>query len=154
MKNRINSSNRVNARRQLRRGFSLLEVIVAVTIIALFAALIAPNLLRRLGGAKRDQAQIKASAISAQMKTYLAESRETSLGEDFNLDVLVTAGYLESMDDLLDPWGNRYVVLPGTEGRDFDVVSYGSDGEPGGEEGSESADIIGGKDARAKKRDN
>lgn len=148
MKNRIRRSH---ARRQLRRGFSLLEVIVAVTIIALFAALIAPNLLRRLGGAKRDQAQIKASAIASQIKIYLTENRQTSLGEDFNLDVLVTDGYLESMDDLVDPWGNRYVVLPGTEGRDFDVVSYGADGEPGGEAGSDNADITHGKDARAKK---
>jgi general secretion pathway protein G len=151
MKNRISRSN---ARRQLRRGFSLLEVIVAVTIIALFAALIAPNLLRRLGGAKRDQAQIKASAIASQIKIYLTENRQTSLGEDFNLDVLVTAGYLESMDDLVDPWGNRYAVLPGTEGRDFDVVSYGADGEPGGEAGSDDSDITHGKDARARKSDN
>jgi general secretion pathway protein G len=148
-----NGISRTNARRQLRRGFSLLEVIVAVTIIALFAALIAPNLLRRLGGAKRDQAQIKASAIASQIKIYLTESRQTSLGEDFSLDVLVTDGFLESMDDLVDPWGNRYVVLPGTEGRDFDVVSYGADGEPGGEAGSDNADITHGKDARAKKNE-
>jgi len=147
-----NSINRSRARRQLRRGFSLLEVIVAVTIIALFAALIAPNLLRRLGGAKRDQAQIKATAIAAQIKIYLTENRQTSLGEGFSLDVLVTDGYLESMDDLVDPWGNRYVVLPGTEGRDFDVVSYGSDGEPGGEGGSDAEDIVHGKDARTKRR--
>ena len=48
-----------------------------------------------------------------------------------------------STDDLLDPWGNRYLILEGTNGRDFDIVSYGADGTPGGE--GENADITHGK---------
>ena len=49
-------------------------------------------------------------------------------------------GYLESRNLPLDPWGNPYVYLiPGTDGSAYEIVTYGSDGEPGGEE--EAADI-------------
>jgi general secretion pathway protein G len=128
--------------RQLRRGFSLIEVIVAVTIIAIFAGLVAPQLLKRLSGAKQDQARTEANAIAAQVKIYLTNRQESKLAADFQLDNLVPE-YLESTDDLLDPWGNRYMILEGTNGRDFDIVSYGADGTPGGE--GENADITHGK---------
>ena len=149
MKNRIRRSH---ARRQLRRGFSLIEVIVAVTIIAIFAAILAPNLLNRLGGAKQDKAQTEATAIASQVKLYLTTNRETSLGADFDLAQLVPE-YLESEDDLVDPWGNRYVLqIPGSNGRDFDVVSYGADGAAGGDAGSENEDIVHGRDRSKKKK--
>jgi general secretion pathway protein G len=139
-------------RRPLRRGFSLIEVIVAVTIIAIFAAILAPNLLNRLGGAKQDKAQTEATAIASQVKLYLTTNRETSLGADFDLSQLVPE-YLESEDDLIDPWGNRYVLqIPGSNGRDFDVVSYGADGAAGGDSGSENEDIVHGRDRSKKKK--
>lgn len=128
--------------RRLRRGFSLIEVIVAVTIIAIFAGIIAPQVLKRLGGAKVDQARTEANAIATQVKAYLASRQATSLGSDFQLEGLIPE-YLESTDDLLDPWGNRYIVREGTNGRDFDIVSYGADGIPGGE--GENGDITHGK---------
>lgn len=149
MHHRRNASRR---RRQLRRGFSLIEVIVAVTIIAIFAAILAPNLLNRLGGAKQDKAQTEATAIASQVKLYLTTNRETSLGADFDLSQLVPE-YLESEDDLIDPWGNRYVLqIPGSNGRDFDVVSYGADGAAGGDAGSENEDIVHGRDRSKKKK--
>ncbi len=133
---------RKSTQRRLRRGFSLIEVIVAVTIIAIFAGLIAPQLLKRLSGAKQDQARTEANAIAAQVKIFLTNKHETSLGTDFELSNLVPE-YLESEDDLLDPWGNKYAILEGTNGRDFDIVSYGKDGTPGGE--GENGDITHGK---------
>lgn len=150
MHHRRNESRR--RRRQLRRGFSLIEVIVAVTIIAIFAAILAPNLLNRLGGAKQDKAQTEATAIASQVKLYLTTNRETSLGADFDLSQLVPE-YLESEDDLIDPWGNRYVLqIPGSNGRDFDVVSYGADGASGGDSGTENEDIVHGRDRSKKKK--
>lgn len=135
--------------RRLRRGFSLIEVIVAVTIIAIFAALVAPNLLGRLSSAKADQAMIKASAIAENVKIYLTENRSATLSGDFTLEMLVP-DYLESMDDLVDPWGNDYILeVPGSNGRDFDIVSYGADGVPGGDD--ENADIYHGRDNKAKR---
>jgi len=128
--------------RRARRGFSLIEVIVAVTIIAIFAGLVAPQLLKRLSGAKQDQARTEANAIAAQVKIYLTDRHATKVGADFSLEGLVPE-YLESIDDLLDPWGNRYIIREGTNGRDFDIVSYGADGIPGGE--GENGDITHGK---------
>ena len=115
---------------------------MAVTIIAIFAGLVAPQLLKRLSGAKQDQARTEANAIASQVKIYLTNRQESKLAADFQLDNLVPE-YLESTDDLLDPWGNRYLILEGTNGRDFDIVSYGADGTPGGE--GENADITHGK---------
>ncbi|MEY5033449.1 MAG: Type secretion system protein, partial [Planctomycetota bacterium] len=66
-------------------------------------------------------------------------------GSDFQLEALIPE-YLESTDDLLDPWGNRYVITEGTNGRDFDIVSYGADGTPGGE--GEATDITNGRAPR------
>jgi len=139
------SNNNRRSLRRIRRGFSLIEVIVAVTIIAIFAGLVAPQLLKRLSGAKQDQARTEANAIAAQVKIFLTNRHETKLGSDFTLDALVPE-YLESTDDLIDPWGNRYLIMDGTNGRDFDIVSYGADGTPGGE--GENADITHGKVAK------
>jgi len=138
----MRSNNTRRSVRAIRRGFSLIEVIVAVTIIAIFAGLVAPQLLKRLSGAKQDQARTEANTIAAQVKLYLTDRKQTKLGSDFALDALVPE-FLESTDDLLDPWGNRYLILDGTNGRDFDIVSYGADGTPGGE--GENADITNGK---------
>ena len=145
MKTQAPARSRRRNLRRLRRGFSLIEVIVAVTIIAIFAALVAPNLLARLTSAKRDQAQIKASAIAQQVKIYLTENRGARLDGEFSLEMLVP-GYLETEDDLMDPWNQRYVIEVPGQGRDFDVVSYGADGQPGGE--GDNADIYHGKDAK------
>jgi general secretion pathway protein G len=138
----MRSNNTRRSVRAIRRGFSLIEVIVAVTIIAIFAGLVAPQLLKRLSGAKQDQARTEANTIATQVKLYLTDRKQTKLGSDFALDALVPE-FLESTDDLLDPWGNRYLIVDGTNGRDFDIVSYGADGTPGGE--GENADITNGK---------
>ena len=138
----MRSNNTRRSVRAIRRGFSLIEVIVAVTIIAIFAGLVAPQLLKRLSGAKQDQARTEANTIATQVKLYLTDRKQTKLGADFALDALVPE-FLESTDDLLDPWGNRYLILDGTNGRDFDIVSYGADGTPGGE--GENADLTTGK---------
>ncbi len=138
----MHSNNTRRSLRRIHRGFSLIEVIVAVTIIAIFAGLIAPQLLKRLSGAKQDQARTEASAIAAQVKIYLTNRHESNIGSDIELSNLVPE-YLESQDDLLDPWGHKYLLLEGTNGRDFDIVSYGKDGTQGGE--GENADITHGK---------
>ena len=141
----LRNTNARHRRRRTRRGFSLIEVIVAVTIIAIFAALVAPNLLNRLSSAKQDQAQIKASAIAQAVKIYLTETRESSLGSDFDLNVLIPS-FLETPEDLIDPWGMpSQIAVPGM-GREFDVFSYGADKAPGGEK--DGTDIYHGRDPK------
>lgn len=129
--------------RRLRRGFSLVEVIVAVTIIALLAALVAPRLYRFIGTAKDSKAKAETSSIAQQVKLYMTEQGTSRLSDDFRLEVLLQRPdpYIENAEQLIDPWGNPYtIVIPGEFNVDFDIVSYGADGRPGGE--GENADIV------------
>jgi general secretion pathway protein G len=125
-----------------RRGFTLLEIIVVVTIIALLATLIAPRLIGRIGQAKAAVAKAEVSEIAKQVNLYCVDNGISRLGDDFDLSVLTSgpSPYVKA-SDLTDPWGHEYVILvPGERNTDFDVISYGADGAPGGE--GEDADIV------------
>ena len=137
-------------RRQPRtRAFTIIEVIVIVVILGVLAAIIAPRLLGRIGQSRRAVAEANAASLASAVKLFIADHTKPDAGD--TIDILWTrpAGvdeaswepYVDSADDLLDPWGNKFVlVIPGQVNYDFDVVSYGADGQPGGE--GEDADII------------
>jgi general secretion pathway protein G len=141
--------NRMNA----RRGFTIIEVIVIVVILGIIAAVIAPRLLSRVGQSKQSVAAANGASLLTSLRLYAADcgSPEDGAGIDilFEKPSNVAEGkwkgpYVNSKDDLLDPWGNKYVlIVPGQHNVDFDVVSYGLDGQPGGE--GENSDIIAGK---------
>jgi general secretion pathway protein G len=119
--------------RGIRRAFTLLEIIVVVTIIALLATMVAPKLLQNIWKAKQKVAASEVRAIAQQLQLYLADNGMTRPSDDLDLSVLVPQ-YFNSTDDLTDPWGKPYLlVVPGATGAEFDVVSYGADGVPGGE---------------------
>ncbi len=129
-----------------RRAFTLLEVIVAVTIVAILAAVIAPRVGRFIGQANDKKARVEAASLANQVRAYLVEAGLSKIPEDFELEVLTEGDdpYLTSKTDLLDPWKNAYVILvPGRVNFDFDVMSYGSDGQPGGE--GDAKDIVNGE---------
>ncbi len=143
----MNATARRNhrVRRAIRRGFSLIEVIVAVTIVAIFAAIIAPNLLGRISSANQDKAMVEATKIADMVTVYLSENRGATLSGDFDLELLVPK-YIDSVDSLTDPWGTRYqIAIPGI-GREYDVYSFGPDKAPGGE--GDNADIYHGRDPK------
>ncbi len=132
--------------RSSQRGFTLIEVIIAVTIVALMAAIFVPRLTRFIGSAKDKRAQTEAAALANQVRLYMTEAGMSRCPEDFDLEVLTEGDdpLLGSKSDLLDPWGNAYVlVVPGVANFDFDVMSYGADGQPGGE--LENKDIVNGR---------
>ena len=128
------------APRQARRGFTLVEIIVVVTIIAVLAALIAPRLFGRLTWAKVRTAEAEVNAMETAVNLYLNDTGET-LTSNFDLEVLLIPAedgggpqgpYFQKADDLLDPWSNPYVVrVPGEVNYDFDIVSWGPDAEEG-----------------------
>ena len=128
--------------RQNRRGFSLLEIVVVVTIIALLATLVAPRLLDNIGRSKQGVARSEVASIAQQVNLYLADHGLSRIPQDFRLEALTEGDrpYMRERD-LIDPWGNSYVIIiPGEENIDFDIVSYGADGQPGGE--GEDQDIV------------
>ena len=137
--------NRQSHTRRLhpRRGFSLLEVIIAVSIIALLATLVVPRLTRFLSGANENKAVAEVNSLANTVKLYMASETTGNLTDDFRLDMLLDGDdpYLNNPEDLVDPWGNNYeIIIPGEQNLDFDIISYGADGKPGGDD-----DIMNGK---------
>jgi general secretion pathway protein G len=130
-----------------RRAFSLIEVIVAVTIVAIMAAIFVPRLTRFIGSAKDKRARTESASLAQQVRLYMTENGFSRLPDDFELEVLAEGDnpYLPNRGALNDPWGNPYaIVVPGRVNFDFDVVSYGADGAPGGE--GEAKDITNGEE--------
>ena len=119
------------------RGFSLIELLVVIGILAVIAAIVAPNLLGKADDANVNAAKIQIDNISNTIGLYRMETGKYPEA----LSELVTkpadsprwkGPYLkESL--LKDPWHNEIqYAYPGEHGK-FDVYSYGSDGTPGGD---------------------
>jgi general secretion pathway protein G len=131
--------------RRAPRGFTLIEIVVAVAILAILAAIVAPRVLGRLDDAAVAKARTEVSALSSALNLYKLDNFAYP-SSDQGLQALVArpggqpearnwrnGGYLESTAVPKDPWGNEYLYLsPGQHG-EFDVYSYGRDGRPGGE---------------------
>ena len=133
------------------KGFTLIEIMVVIVILALLAALVGPKLMGRTDDAKITDARVQIKNIETALKLYKLDSGDYPSTEQ-GLDSLVTkppvgkipksykdGGYLESKKAPKDPWGNAYLyVSPGEHGDD-DLFSYGSDGAKGGD--GKNADI-------------
>ena len=127
-------------RQQLQKaGFTLIELMIVVVILGLLATIVMPRILDRPEQARRMKAKVDIRYIEttlALFKTDTGRFPTTSEG----LEVLVSDpgikgydsdGYLDKVP--LDPWGNRYLYLyPGVHSKDYDLESYGKDGEDGG----------------------
>ncbi len=134
-----------------RKGFTLIEIMVVIVILALLAALVAPKLMGRTDDAKITDARVQIKNIETALKLYKLDNgnypaTEQGLGalvEKPTVGVIPKGykdgGYLESKKIPKDPWGNDYLyVSPGEHG-DYDLFSYGFDGAKGGE--GKNADI-------------
>lgn len=141
---------RVPAERRLRRGFTLIEVIVIVVILGVLAAVIAPRFLSRIGQSKRSVSESNAASLATALRLFIADHGQPEAGATIdilwerpsNVEEAKWQPYVENPEKLLDAWGNKFVLkIPGDKNTfDFDVVSYGADGKPGGE--GENADIV------------
>jgi len=135
------SSKKIN----MQQGFSLMELLIVMVILGMLAAIVGPALLDRLGGAQRTTAATQIKNIEVALDAY-------------RLDMFK---YPNSLDDLVkntsnnpkwqkpylrkglpkDPWGNPYQYRrPGQEGRDYDLYSFGADGQQGGVD--DNADVV------------
>ena len=128
-----------------RRGFTLIEIMVVMVILGILAGLIIPRIMGRPEEARRTKARIQIESIETALKLYKLDNGSYPTTEQ-GLQALVDppsvgklasawreGGYLEKGRVPKDPWDSEYVYLcPGIHG-DFDLVSYGADGETGGE---------------------
>jgi len=134
-----------------QRGFTLIEIMVVIVILGILAMYVAPKLMGRPDEAKQVRAKMDIAAMETALKLYKLDSGIYP-GTEQGLLALVQrpesgvipkkwrqGGYLEKGKVPKDPWGNDYIYLsPGLKG-DFDIISYGADGVPGGE--NENKDI-------------
>lgn len=129
------------------RGFTLLELLVVIAIIGLLAAYVGPRYFAQLGKSETTTAKAQIDALTKALDTYRLDTGRYPTTEQ-GLNALVTApggiakwnGPYLSKAVPPDPWGRVYLYrAPGTSGRDYDVLSYGKDGVPGGS--GEDADL-------------
>ncbi len=122
-----------------QRGMTLIEIMVVITILGLIAAAVAVNVVGQLSDAKIKQAKTDLHTLGNCLDLYKVDKGRYPTTEE-GLQSIVAAGKCKA--GLKDPWGRDYVYLyPGQVHPDgYDVKSYGSDGQPGGE--GENADIV------------
>ncbi len=129
--------------RQRHSGFTLIEIMVVVVILAVLGALVVPKILENVDKARVTRAQSDIRAIQTALDLYRLDNFKYPTTEQ-GLQALVTqpadptitnyraGGYLPGTPK--DPWNNPYIYAsPGPEGRDYEITSYGRDGKPGGE---------------------
>ncbi|MGL4603237.1 MAG: type II secretion system major pseudopilin GspG [Iodobacter sp.] len=129
---------------KIQRGFTLIEILVVITILAILGALVVPKIMNRPNEARVVAAKQDIRSIVQALKLYKLDNGRYPSTEQ-GLKALVekpnaapvpnnwkTGGYLEKLPK--DPWGGDYLFLsPGIKG-EIDVMSYGADGQQGGTE--------------------
>ena len=126
-------------------GFTLIELMVVVIILGILALYIGPKIMGEPEKAKRVKAKMDIASLETALKMYKLDNGMYP-STDQGLQSLVAVpdsgvipknwrkgGYLEKNKVPKDPWGNDFIYIsPGVHG-DFDLISYGLDGVPGGE---------------------
>ena len=136
-----------SVRQRLSAGFTLIELMVVLVIIGVLAALIVPNVLDRADDARATAAKTDVNNLMQALKLYRLDNQRYPTAEQSLQALLVkpTTGpipsnwksYLDKLPN--DPWGRPYQYLnPGVKG-EIDVISFGADGQAGGE--GKNADV-------------
>ena len=137
--------------RNENQGFTLIELMVVIIILGVLAMWVAPKIMDRPGEARQMKVRLDIQNLETALKLYKLDNGSYPSTEQ-GLQALVETpetgtipknwkkgGYLEKGRVPKDPWGNDFVYLsPGLKG-DVDIISYGADGVPGGED--ENKDI-------------
>jgi len=134
-----------------RRGFTLIEIMVVIAVIAILASLVAPNVFRHVGTAQDATARAQVEMLGAALDAYRLDNGRYPTTQQ-GLEALRTQpvadprprnwrGPYLRRELPLDPWGNAYVYSsPGqVNPNGFDLLSFAADGRAGGE--GEDADI-------------
>lgn len=126
-------------------GFTLIELLVVLVIIGILAGYIGPKIMGHPEEAKRTKAALQIQGMETALKMYKLDNGiypQTEQGLQALVELPSTGklppkwrkgGYLEKSKVPLDPWGNDFIYLSPGINNDFDLSSYGRDGESGGD---------------------
>jgi general secretion pathway protein G len=139
------------SKRRVRRreaGVTLIEMLVVVTIIGLFVALVGPKLFQNVDRARVTQAKSQIEGFMTALVSYNQDTGTFPTSEqglkalrEKPGDVPNWAGPYLAKDLPKDPWGHDYIYkFPGEHGGDPEIICLGADGQPGGE--GYNADIV------------
>ena len=127
-------------RRGAQAGFTLVEMLVVITIIGLIMALVAPRVLNYLGESKSKAAKIQIASLGSALDLFFLDAGRYPNTSEGLAALVVRPGnvpnwngpYLKGGIVPADPWGNAYTYKsPGEHGA-YDIVSFGADGQEGG----------------------
>jgi general secretion pathway protein G len=135
----LNRRRRAAGRRG-EEGYTLVEILVVISIIGMLVALVGPRVLNYLGESKVKTAKIQIQSFAAALDLYYLDTGRYPSNSE-GLDALVQRGggiaawngpYLKGGNVPNDPWGKPYVYRSPGEHGTYDIISYGSDGQEGG----------------------
>jgi len=133
--------------RNWEEGYTLLELLVVLAIIALLVGFVAPKMMGYLGRAKADAAKVQLHNVATALDLYRLDVGSYPSESEGLRALLEKPGsaehwsgpYLQKADGILDPWGQPFIYKqPGQHG-EYDMLSYGADKQPGGD--GDDADI-------------
>lgn len=131
------------------RGFTLIELLVVLVILGLLASLVGPRVIKHLGESKTKTAMLQVEELGAALDLYRLETG-TYPSKQQGLAALLepppgveqwSGPYLRKKVIRNDPWGNEYLYESPGEHGEFDLYSWGSDGQEGGD--GEAKDVLG-----------
>jgi general secretion pathway protein G len=128
------------ARRSGEAGFTLVEILVVITIIGLIMAIVGPRVLNYLGESKVKAAKIQIESFSSALDLYYLDMGRYPGSSDGLVALVQRPGnaqewngpYLKGGVVPNDPWGHPYVYRSPVERAPYEIVSFGADGQEGG----------------------
>jgi general secretion pathway protein G len=124
-------------KRDGEEGFTLVELMVVIVIIGLLATVVVINVMPATDKAALTKARADIATLEQGVEMYRLNKLTYPAGGE-GLQAVVREGFVKRLPE--DPWGNPYqYVAPGRDGRAFDIISLGADGQEGGKD--EDADI-------------
>lgn len=136
-----------------KKGFTLIELLIVMIILGMLAALVGPRMFGKVDKSKQKAAKAQISLFETALDTYRLDMGHYPTTDQGLTAMRIKPEGEENWDGPylpkevpLDPWGNPYEYkAPGPQG-DFEIISYGADGEPGGDD--ENMDIFNWKSLR------
>ncbi len=134
----------------IRKGFTLIEILVVIVVIAILATLVAPNVFQHVGSARDATAKSQIEMLGAALDAYRLDNGSYPTTQQ-GLEALTVLPSIDTPANWrgpylrkavpADPWGRAYLYrYPGEVNLNgYDLLSYGADGQPGGE--GDNADI-------------